>query len=97
MSASPLAITKESPGLVGETHIHDPGYGGLWTTAPDLALFGVEVMRAHAGESETVLSQDIEKSSGNLLFDRSATKAISKASPLSPPPVEMEIGVRFYL
>jgi CubicO group peptidase (beta-lactamase class C family) len=50
---------KESPGLVGETHIHDPGYGGLWTTAPDLALFGAEVMRAHAGESQTVLSQDM--------------------------------------
>jgi CubicO group peptidase (beta-lactamase class C family) len=50
---------QESPGLVGETHIHDPGYGGLWTTAPDLALFGAEVMRAHAGESETVLSQDM--------------------------------------
>jgi len=50
---------RESPGLVGETHIHDPGYGGLWTTAPDLALFGVEVMRAHAGKSERVLSQDM--------------------------------------
>jgi CubicO group peptidase (beta-lactamase class C family) len=50
---------QESPGLVGETHINDPGYGGLWTTGPDLALFGAEVMRAHAGESETVLSQDM--------------------------------------
>jgi hypothetical protein len=48
---------QESPGLVGETHIHDPGYGGLWTTAPDLALFAAEVMRAYAGESDTVLSQ----------------------------------------
>jgi TonB family protein len=44
-----------------------------------------------------VVSQEIEKSSGNILFDRSAEKAISKASPLPPPPVEMEIGVRFYL
>ena len=52
---------QESPGLVGETHIHDPGYGGLWTTAPDLARFGAEVMRAHAGESETVLSQDMAR------------------------------------
>jgi colicin import membrane protein len=40
--------------------------------------------------------QKIEKSSGNPLFDSSAIKAITKASPLPPPPYEMEIGVRFY-
>lgn len=50
---------QESPGLVGETHIHDPGYGGLWTTASDLALFATEIMRAHGGESNAVLSQDM--------------------------------------
>ncbi|TNF55857.1 TonB C-terminal domain-containing protein [bacterium] len=44
-----------------------------------------------------IVSQEIERSSGNRLFDRSAAKALSKASPLPPPPVEMEIGVRFYL
>lgn len=44
----------------------------------------------------TITAQRIEKSSGNPLFDRSAIKAIAKASPLSPPPYEMEIGVRFY-
>lgn len=43
-----------------------------------------------------VISQKVEKSSGNLLFDRSAIKAISKASPLPPPSEEIEIGVRFY-
>lgn len=40
--------------------------------------------------------QKIEKSSGNPLFDSSAIKAVTKASPLSSPPYEMEIGVRFY-
>lgn len=45
----------------------------------------------------TIVSQDVERSSGNALFDRSAKKAIMKASPLPAPPVEMEIGVRFYL
>jgi CubicO group peptidase (beta-lactamase class C family) len=50
---------QENPGLVGEMHIHDPGYGGLWTTATDLAQFAAEVMQAHAGESDTVLSQDM--------------------------------------
>jgi colicin import membrane protein len=38
----------------------------------------------------------VEKSSGDVLFDRSAIRAITKASPLPPPPQEMEIGVRFY-
>jgi len=38
----------------------------------------------------------IEKPSGNVLFDRSALRAIAKASPVTPPPYEMEIGVRFY-
>jgi len=37
----------------------------------------------------------MEQSSGNALFDRSALRAINKASPLPPPPEEMEIGVRF--
>ncbi|MBI4684922.1 MAG: cell envelope integrity protein TolA [Nitrospirae bacterium] len=37
----------------------------------------------------------IEKSSGNSLFDRSVLKAINKASPVSQPPYEMEIGLRF--
>lgn len=44
----------------------------------------------------SVQIKGIEKSSGNSLFDRSALRAITKASPLTPPPYEMEIGVRFY-
>lgn len=40
--------------------------------------------------------QGIEKSSGDLLFDRSVLKAVTKASPVTPPPYEMEIGIRFY-
>lgn len=38
----------------------------------------------------------MEKSSGNPLFDRSALRAITKASPVTSPPYEMEIGVRFF-
>lgn len=44
----------------------------------------------------SVQIKGIEKLSGNSLFDRSAIRAITKASPLTPPPYEMEIGVRFY-
>lgn len=43
-----------------------------------------------------IIVQGVEKSSGNNLFDRSTLKALAKASPVSPPPYEMEIGIRFY-
>ena len=39
--------------------------------------------------------EGVEKSSGNTLFDRSVLRAISKASPLPPPPYAMAIGLRF--
>lgn len=44
----------------------------------------------------TALVQKVEKSSGDVLFDKAALKALAKASPLTPPPYEMEVGVRFY-
>ena len=44
----------------------------------------------------TAVVQKVEKSSGNTHFDKSALRALAKASPLSPPPYEIEIGVRFY-
>lgn len=65
---------------------------------PDLDASGLEVIISiKIGKDGRVISQEIEKSSGNTLFDRSAAKAVSKASPLPPPVAEMEIGVRFYL
>lgn len=39
--------------------------------------------------------QEKEKASGNLLFDRSVLQAITKASPVTPPLYEMEVGIRF--
>ena len=44
----------------------------------------------------TFTIQKWEKKSGDALFDKSALRALAKANPLSPPPYEMEIGVRFY-
>jgi colicin import membrane protein len=44
----------------------------------------------------SVQVQGIEKGSGNPLFDRSVLRAIEKSSPLTPPPYEMDMGVRFY-
>ncbi len=43
----------------------------------------------------TISMQKIEKSSGNPLFDKSSIRALTKANPLSPPPYEMEISIRF--
>jgi TolA protein len=44
----------------------------------------------------TIQVLDVEKKSGNPLFDRSVQQAVIKASPVTPPPYEMEIGMRFY-
>ena len=55
------------------------------------AIISIKIMR-----DGSVQVSRVEKSSGNSLFDKSALRAISKASPVTPPPHEMEIGVRFY-
>lgn len=39
--------------------------------------------------------QEIEKKSGDRIFDKSVLKAIELASPVTPPPYEMELGIRF--
>jgi TonB family protein len=44
----------------------------------------------------TVYILGMEKSSGNRIFDTLARKAIERASPVTRPPREMEIGIRFY-
>jgi TonB family protein len=64
---------------------------------PDIGRKDVEaVIAVRILKDGTALVQRVEKSSGNSLFDKSAIKALAKASPLTPPPYEMEIGVRFY-
>jgi colicin import membrane protein len=55
------------------------------------AIISIRIMK-----DGSVQISRIEKSSGNPLFDRSALRAITKATPLPHPPYEMEIGVRFY-
>jgi colicin import membrane protein len=63
---------------------------------PDTGQKDLEAIISIKIKRDGAITQRIEKRSGNTLFDRSAIKAIAKASPLSPPPYEMEIGVRFY-
>jgi TonB family protein len=69
---------------------------GQWVY-PDPASTGLEtVVSIKIDKKGRIVSREVEKSSGNRLFDRYAAKALSNASPLPPPPFEMEIGVRFY-
>lgn len=65
-----------------------------WPTAGERNLDAVIAVKI--ARDGTITVQGIEKSSGNALFDRSALRALAKASPVAPPPYEMEIGMRFY-
>ncbi len=63
---------------------------------PDFDISDLEVVISISiDKSGKIISHYIEQSSGNRIFDQSATKAIIKASPLPSPPVEMEVGFRF--
>jgi len=70
---------------------------------------GQEIVFPETGESQLetivlvkirkdgeIIIQNIEKRSGNALFDRAALRAIEKANPVPPPPAEMEIGLKLY-
>lgn len=54
------------------------------------AIITVRVLKNGALEIK-----DMEQASGDAIFDRSAVRAINRASPVPPPPYEMELGVRF--
>ena len=54
------------------------------------------IIAVKVAKDGTLTVQGVEKSSGNALFDRSALRALAKASPVQPPPYEMEVGMRFY-
>lgn len=48
-------------------------------------------------EDGSIKVTSIEETSGDPLFDDSALRAIQKASPISPPPFKLEMGIRFIL
>lgn len=69
---------------------------GEWVY-PDMGKKNLEaIVSVLIRRDGSITVQGVEKSSGDLFFDRSALKAVTKASPVSPPPYEMEIGIRFY-
>ena len=73
------------------------GIQPYWKFPPGIGKKGLEaIVSIKILKDGTVIVQGMEKSSGNTFFDRVALQAPAKASPLPPPPYEMEIGVRFY-
>lgn len=62
-----------------------------WAEKDLLMIINVRILR-----DGTIQVLEVEKKSGNSLFDRSVQLALIKASPVTPPPAEMEIGMRFY-
>lgn len=62
----------------------DSGVGEISTT------ISIKVMK-----NGTLRITNIESSSGNAIFDRSAVRAIEKTGQVPPPPYEMELGLRF--
>jgi hypothetical protein len=73
--------------MIAETHIHDPGYGGLWTTTPDLAQFGLEIMNAYRGRSDRILSQEMAQQMMTVQFEDVAMQA----------PYDVDMGLGFDL
>jgi colicin import membrane protein len=91
-AAGPPAQTGEatySARITGEIHKY-------WAI-PD--FFMSENLEAHInvriGRDGTLFVEGFEKRSGNKLFDKLALRTIEKASPVTPPPDEMEIVIRF--
>ncbi len=102
-SSPPGSPAQQNSSASSEGSLFDAYYARLtneirsqWVF-PDTGKSDLEAVIAVAIASDGTISvQGIEKSSGNQLFDRSAMRALAKASPVSPPPFEMEIGIRFY-
>ncbi|MEK6581991.1 MAG: energy transducer TonB [Nitrospirota bacterium] len=67
-----------------------------YTVMPEIKGKNLEtIISVTVMQDGTIRINKVEKSSGNIIFDRSVLKAISKASPVSRPPYEVEIGLRF--
>ncbi|MCX5717141.1 MAG: cell envelope integrity protein TolA [Nitrospirae bacterium] len=89
VSANEAAILEGYPEKIGKEIRQRWAFPEAWGKTLE-AVISVTIM-----SNGTVKINSVEKSSGNVLFDRSVLRAINKASPVSPPPHEMEIGLRF--
>ncbi|MBI5639131.1 MAG: TonB C-terminal domain-containing protein [Nitrospirae bacterium] len=77
--------------ITGEIHRH-----WFFPDTADKNLLTIVSIRILRDGTISVQQPDpFEKRSGNRLFDNSALQAVTKASPVSRPPYEMELGIRF--
>jgi TonB family protein len=89
VSGSAMGEASYIDKITGQIHDewHWPGYD-------EKNLEAIICVKIHKDGAISVIN--IEKKSGNRLFDKLALRTIEKASPVAPPPYEMEIGIRFY-
>ena len=98
-----VSIQTGAPGSQSSSSMND--YAALireriWSEwiYPDLDAQDLEVIIAFiVNKDGKVIQPRLVKASGNTLYDRSAMKAIQKASPLPAPVIEEEFEVRFRL
>jgi colicin import membrane protein len=99
-----ISITK-STGVPGvQTSSNIDAYGALVQQSiesewihPEFDSYLEAIVSFHINKEGIITSHNLEKSSGNRLFDQTVVKAVMKASPLPPPPVEQEVEIRFHL
>ena len=101
--AQQFNAAQKSGGTPSQGNLFDSYYAKITSQIwqewiyPDMGDKNLEtIIAVKIAKDGSVTVQRIEKGSGNALFDRSALRAIAKASPVAPPPYEMEIGMRFY-
>jgi colicin import membrane protein len=66
-----------------------------WSYPDTISRNHETVVSVKISKDGVIRIQEIEKKSGDRIFDKSVLKAIELASPVTPPPYEMELGIRF--
>jgi TonB family protein len=105
-----ISVKGSSAKSVGKT-VKAGSAGGGGSSYNDIiaAEIGSQIIYPETGESQlathvlvrilkdgTLQIMNIEKKSGNILFDRAAISAINKASPVTPPSNEMEVVLQLH-
>jgi colicin import membrane protein len=104
VKGSSAKSVSKAPGKSGSA-----GGGGASYNDIIAAQIGAQIIYPETGEGQlathvlvrilkdgTIRIMNVEKKSGNILFDRAAINAINKANPVTPPPDEMEVVLQLH-